>query len=177
MKRLVVSLAVAMAFAACSGGGQDAEKASDKEKSTETKTMENEPVDEAMPVIPQDVTLEVHAVGESMTEMKFEPKRLEVPAGANVTVTLVNKASSEAMIHNFVVIKAGSQEEVNEQAMKAGSDKDYIPENDNIIAATSMAQPGETVEVEFTAPTEPGTYQFICTYPGHAAMKGIFLVK
>ena len=177
MKRLVVSLAVAMAFTACSGGGQDAEKTADKEKSTETKTMENEPVEEAIPVTPQDVSLEVHAVGESMTEMKFEPKRLEVLAGANVTVTLINKASSEAMIHNFVVINFGAQEEVNEQALKAGSDKDYIPDNDNIIAATSMAQPGETVEVEFTAPTEPGTYQFICTYPGHAAMKGIFLVK
>jgi len=177
MKRLIAMMTVAALFTACSGGGEDAANTNDS-KATEPKTMEQDkPVKEEVNKEVEEVMLEVHAVGENMTEMAFEPKRLEVPAGANVTVTLINKATSEAMIHNFVVINAGTQKEVNEQAMEAGSANDFLPENDNIIAATSMANPGETVEVEFTAPSEPGTYQYICTYPGHAAMKGVFLVK
>ncbi len=39
-----------------------------------------------------------------------------------------------------------------------------------ILAHTPMSTPGETVQVTFTAPSEPGTYRYICTYPGHYVM-------
>lgn len=125
----------------------------------------------------QEVTLTVKSVGETMTEMAYEPTKLEAPAGSVVTLVLENTAKSEAMIHNVVVIKAGKQTEVSEAAFEVGAAGDFIPDNDNIIAATGLAKPGETVEVQFNAPSSPGTYQFICTYPGHTAMKGVFLVK
>lgn len=170
-------LVITAFMASCGGGEADSNKTT--EKSSEEKEMKMEetaPVEtETMEV--EEVSLEVKTTGELMTDMAFEPKRLEVPAGAQVKVTLVNTATSEAMIHNFVLINAGTQEEVATQALEAGPDADYIPENSNILAATSMANPGETVVVEFTAPTKAGTYQYICTYPGHTAMKGVFLVK
>ncbi len=164
-------------MASCGSGDADANKTQEKSTDqTETKMEETTPVKtETMEA--KEVSLEVKTTGELMTDMAFEPKRLEVPAGAKVKVTLMNTAKSEAMIHNFVLINAGTQEEVATQALEAGPDKDYIPENSNVLAATSMAKPGETVVVEFTAPTKAGTYQYICTYPGHTAMKGVFLVK
>ncbi len=125
----------------------------------------------------QEVIVKVKSVGETMTEMAYEPAKLEVPAGSVVTLVLENTAKSEAMIHNVVIIKAGKQTEVSEAAFEVGSAGDFIPDNDNIIAATGLANPGKTVEVKFNAPATPGTYQFICTYPGHTAMKGVFLVK
>lgn len=171
-------LAITAFMASCGGGESDANKT--MEKSSDEKEMkmeENQAPAKTETMEAKEVSIEVHAVGELMTDMAFEPKRLEVPAGAKVTVTLINKATSEAMIHNFVVINAGTQEEVATQGLEAGPDKSYIPENDNVLAATSLAHPGESAAVTFTAPAEPGTYQFICTYPGHTAMKGILLVK
>jgi azurin len=48
-----------------------------------------------------------------------------------------------------------------------------------VLASTKMAGGGETVEVTFTAPKEPGEYLYICTFPGHylAGMKGVLVVK
>ncbi|WP_417588998.1 plastocyanin/azurin family copper-binding protein [Owenweeksia hongkongensis] len=177
MKRIISMLVITAFMASCGSGDADANKTQEKSTDqTETKMEETTPVKtETMEA--KEVSLEVKTTGELMTDMAFEPKRLEVPAGAKVKVTLMNTAKSEAMIHNFVLINAGTQEEVATQALEAGPDKDYIPENSNVLAATSMAKPGETVVVEFTAPTKAGTYQYICTYPGHTAMKGVFLVK
>lgn len=174
MKRIISMLAVALVFSSCGGG--DSEEA--PAKKMEDKAVETEkPADKKPDEKPMAVTLEVKAVGETMTDMAYEPKRLEVAPGAMVTIKLVNTAAAEAMIHNFVVINFGKQDEVSQAGLAAGPDKDYIPENDNIIAHTPLAHPGETVEVQFKAPMETGTYQFICTYPGHTTMKGVLLVK
>ncbi|MFN5664281.1 MAG: plastocyanin/azurin family copper-binding protein [Bacteroidota bacterium] len=45
------------------------------------------------------------------------------------------------------------------------------------MAGSAVSQPAATVTVEFTAP-EPGTYTYICTYPGHwMAMQGTLIVE
>jgi azurin len=60
-------------------------------------------------------------------------------------------------------------------------DNDYIPQDlkNQILAHTALAGGGETVEVTFTVPQEPGSYQYICSFPGHYAsgMKGMLTVK
>ena len=46
-----------------------------------------------------------------------------------------------------------------------------------ILASTGLLDPGATEQVSFTAPA-PGTYQFVCTFPGHNfSMFGDFTVK
>ena len=48
-----------------------------------------------------------------------------------------------------------------------------------MIAATTLAGNGETVEVTFTVPKAAGSYPYVCTFPGHfqAGMKGTLEVK
>lgn len=49
-----------------------------------------------------------------------------------------------------------------------------------MLASTPLAGAGETVEVTFRAPsTAPGTYTFLCSFPGHfaAGMRGTLVVK
>ena len=48
-----------------------------------------------------------------------------------------------------------------------------------VIAKTSLAGPGERVQVTFTVPETPGEYPFICTFAGHyqAGMKGKLIVR
>ena len=47
-----------------------------------------------------------------------------------------------------------------------------------VISKTPMAGAGESTEVTFTAPG-PGTYPFVCTFPGHAVagMSGTLVVR
>ncbi len=172
MKRIILGLSVVVLAVAC--GPAESSEAPANEASQET--MET-PVEETAPAeAPAAMSFTVKTTGETMTDMAFAPKQLVVNAGAEVTITLTNEAESAAMVHNLVIINVGSQEEINTQAMEAGVDAEFVPENDNIIAATSLANPGEEVTVTFTAPAA-GTYQYICTYPGHASMKGILVVN
>ena len=47
-----------------------------------------------------------------------------------------------------------------------------------MLASTKLVGPGEVAEVSFKAPTAPGSYTYICTFPGHATtMKGMLVVK
>ncbi len=175
MKRLSFTAMALIFLAACSGPADEpaATTSPDSKQETEASEVEKEVTDD----LSDEVTLKLSTTGETMTDMAFEPKRLTVSAGAEVTLILENKASSAAMIHNAVIIEAGKQEAVIEKSLAAGPDNNYVGDSEFIIAATEMANPGETVEVKFTAPSEAGTYQYICTYPGHAAMKGILMVK
>jgi azurin len=123
-----------------------------------------------------EVTLE--ALGNTMAEMRYDKDQVSVPAGSQVKLTLVNKGENQAMMHNVVIAKEGSGQEVATAGIKAGKEKEYVDKSmDAVIAATKMSGPGETVELTFDAP-EPGTYTFLCTYPGHyPKMKGKFIVE
>ncbi len=150
MKRLFLILTLSFFAVSCQNAGQeeggdtqtDTEQNREAETGQEGLTNENENnITTTTTATGQDVTLNLYTVGEQMTTMQFEPTRLEVPAGSNVTIKLINKAKSEAMIHNAVFIEAGKQEAVVEEALKAGPEKDYTPESPFIIASTSLAKP------------------------------------
>ena len=115
--------------------------------------------------------------------MKFDVTSITAKPGERLRVVLksVGTAPKAAMAHNVVVLKKdASPTEFVTAAMNA-RDTDFIPadQKDKVIAATGLAGPGETVEVSFVAPKEPGTYPYICSFPGHYAvgMKGDLVVK
>ena len=115
--------------------------------------------------------------------MKFSVTSIEAEAGEEITIKLTTKSQipKTAMAHNVVVIdKDANVDEVAMASMQARGN-DYIAADykDQIVAATALAGGGETVEVTFTVPDQPGDYEFICTFPGHyqAGMKGVISVK
>lgn len=112
-------------------------------------------------------TITLRPVG---NEMKYETTEFSVPAGEQVKIIFQNVATSPAMQHNVVVLNSMEEEAVNrvgQAALAAGEAAGYIPTDEAIIAYTPMSKPGETVEVTFTAPSEPGDYKYLCTFPGH----------
>jgi uncharacterized protein len=121
-------------------------------------------------------SIEISSVGDTMA---YDKTLLEAKAGETVKLTMRNGAKSPAMIHNWVLIQPGSTDRVVMAALQAGQPKNYLPENSpDVIVHTKLLNPGETDSIEFKAPTTPGDYPFICTYPGHfALMKGILRVK
>ncbi|MSU73429.1 MAG: hypothetical protein EXS43_14005, partial [Opitutus sp.] len=50
---------------------------------------------------------------------------------------------------------------------------------DKVLAFVALLGPNETGEVTFTAPTKPGEYPFLCSFPAHCliGMKGVLVVK
>ncbi len=107
-------------------------------------------------------------------EMKYETTEFTVKAGTKVKLIMENVADIEAMQHNVVILKPGSNiQEVGMAAITAGESKGYIPEHQAVMFYTAIAQAGEKTEVEFIAPP-PGDYPYLCSFPGHfALMKGV----
>jgi azurin len=116
-------------------------------------------------------------------DMKYSVTSIPAKPGETLRIRLVSKGTlpKVAMSHNVVVLKAGAKQIEFANAAAMASTTGYIPADmkDQVLAATTMAGPGETVEVTFKVPAAPGSYPYICTFPGHfaAGMKGLIVVK
>ena len=54
----------------------------------------------------------------------------------------------------------------------------YVPQSPLILFASPLVDPGQTVTVQFRAPTQAGDYPFVCTFPGHwRLMNGLLTVR
>lgn len=115
--------------------------------------------------------------------MKFDVTRLTARPGESLRVRLtsIGTLPKAAMAHNFVLLITGTDVPAFAMAAAMARTTDFIPAKlkASVIASTSLAGAGETVEVTFKAPTKPGIYVFICSFPGHynAGMTGTLTVK
>ena len=136
------------------------------------------PSADAKPAVQAKVSSNVVELGAS-DEMKFDANEIRVQGGQKVTVKLTHTGQlpASSMGHNFVLLRKGV--DLQQFALKAmnASETQYIPAGDEVIAHTKVIGGGESTSVTFDAP-EPGTYQFLCTFPGHfAVMQGTFVVS
>jgi azurin len=106
-------------------------------------------------------------VGTLGDELAYDVVEIRARAGSEITIDFVNH--SGGMPHNIVFVYSNS--DINPVGLAAleASKTDYVPqdESDRIFGHTAMVGPGETVSVTIHVPEEPGTYPYICTYPGH----------
>lgn len=108
-------------------------------------------------------------------QLLFEQTLLTVKAGEEVTLTFDNISS---MPHNWVLVKPGASDQVAKDSLAAGADKGWLAKGPNVLASTKMVEPKNADTIKFKAPTTPGDYPYICTFPGHAMlMKGILKVQ
>ncbi len=169
MKLKLVLAAVAMSalFASC-GGEKKEEK---KEKVT---------LGSQKPAATKDANA-VNLALAGNDQMRYDKDEFTVQSGQEVTLTLrhTGKIGVDVMGHNFVLLKKGVNiPAFSANAAAAGKSNDWIPEDDkDVIVHSKMIGGGQSTSITFTAP-EPGTYDFICSFPGHSGlMKGKFIVK
>lgn len=122
---------------------------------------------------------ECSATVESTDAMKYTTSRLTVPASCKTfTVTLkhTGKLPVNVMGHNFVLGKAADIDGIVADGMKAGAGNDYVkPGDTRAIAASKLVGGGQstTVSIPVSQLKAGGTYNYVCTFPGHSAlMKG-----
>ena len=125
----------------------------------------------------QDNVLEI----EGNDQMQYNKTELRAKAGEPISLTLkhVGQSSKDIMGHNFVLLKPGTDiTQFGNDAVNA-KDNDYIPTEhaDEVIAHTKVVGGGESDTITIDA-LEPGTYDYICSFPGHyAVMKGQLIVE
>lgn len=129
-------------------------------------------------VINRDGVVEVILTGND--QMKYNLNEIRVKAGQKVKLTLkhIGQLDKNVMGHNFVLLKPGTDIPKFAQRASDAADNDYIPKDTKqVFVYTKMLGGGEVTSIEFEAP-EAGTYDFICSFPGHyVQMKGKFIVE
>jgi azurin len=100
---------------------------------------------------------------------------MSAPAGSTVIVNYTN--GSSVFQHNWVLVDFGTKDEVARDGGGHPDSSYVLPGDDRVFAIIALVEPGEVGEVRFQAPAA-GTYEFVCTFPGHNATKfGTFEVK
>ena len=117
-------------------------------------------------------------------DIKFSTNRITAKAGQRVRLEFENDG---VLLHDFTIsdmplaseMMIKEQPEHGESAEAEEHDEDMAGMGDEgDISIHMSAQQGDRFVVEFT-PTEPGTYTYVCTVPGHkeAGMIGEFIVE
>lgn len=121
---------------------------------------------------------------EMTSKLTFLPDTFSCAPGQRVVVRVTNTipAHTTEIAHTFVLLQSGvDPDDFGSEAGTALPENDYVPAKyrDRILARTRLVHPGETVEVEFTAPPQPGIYPIACTFPGHCilGMRGQLAVR
>ncbi|MFC4991772.1 PVC-type heme-binding CxxCH protein [Rubritalea tangerina] len=143
-------------------------------KKPEKKTQERHPFDQKKGL--QEVL--ITCVPE---RLMFDKKRFTVKAGQPVKLTLDNPDATQ---HNLLILDRGAS--VSEVGMAAnemakspeGMKKHFVPDDKRILFSTKLVGEHQKEVLRFIAPTKPGEYPFICSFPGHwSVMKGVMVVK
>ena len=117
-------------------------------------------------------------IGTVVEKLQFDVKEFTVKAGKQVKLTFANP---DFMPHNIVVVQPGAADEVGSAAILLGAegfDKEWVPENDKVLASSKLLDHQGEELMQFTAPSNAGDYEFVCTFPGHhLLMRGVMKVK
>ncbi len=117
----------------------------------------------------KNLDVPVIAIGTVPHRMIYDKESIAVQAGQPVEFRFSN---TDNMPHNFSIVLPGALEEVGLLAEATARDTDamarnYIPKSDKILLASRLLQSNENQALSFVAPSEPGVYPYVCTYPGH----------
>ena len=115
--------------------------------------------------------------------MKYSVSTIEASPGQPIIIELKNEGSlpKDAMGHNWILLKAGTDAAAYDKAASLAKSENYQPKAlaGQVLASIALLGPKERAVTSFNAPTAPGTYTFLCTFPAHfaAGMKGTLVVK
>ena len=175
--KIIVALGLLLFLVSC-GKDQQPNTPQSTSKETKLETTKNKTEDKTNVVL--DAKGVANVTITSNDGMRFDVRKINVSSGQKVRVTLTytGKLDKRIMGHNVVFLTNGVKPSAFAVKAAAARDNDYIPKGTTeVIAHTKMIGGGETTVIEFIAP-EAGTYNYICSFPGHyAMMKGKLIVE
>ena len=113
----------------------------------------------------------------SVPGLKFDIENIRVKVGSKIKLEFNNP---DDMLHNLLILKPGTADKIVQLALDLGlkgQGMSYVPDTDDVLWHTTLLQPENSEVIYFEAPTIPGDYVYICTFPGHGlTMRGILTV-
>ena len=115
--------------------------------------------------------------------LKFSVTRIEARPGEKLHIELRNEGTipKVAMGHNWILLKANKDVGAYAGVAAAAAKEDYEPKSlaADVLASIRLLGPKESADVTFDAPSVPGRYEYLCSFPAHSAagMRGVLLVK
>lgn len=112
--------------------------------------------------------------------LRYEPVALRARAGEPLALTLTNE---DVMPHNLVIVAPGQERTVGMASFSMLNDPDagkkhYVPDLDEVLFHIPVIDAGKEHTLTFRAPSQPGRYPYICTFPGHwQAMRGQLIIE
>ncbi|WP_441001372.1 plastocyanin/azurin family copper-binding protein [Fodinibius sp. SL11] len=192
---ILLSLSLLLFLLGC-GSGETSEREPDESQQAEEQKMEQPNT------MSQDVrTIDIIGIDEMKFAVESEMdditvgqttgkegnllllETIEVSPGEEIRIHLTTKSQlpPSAMAHNWILMVLGADANAYVSKASAARDQDYMPNelSDQVLFHTELVGGGGTTEVTFTAPSEPGDYEYLCSFPGHysAGMKGFLVVK
>ena len=120
---------------------------------------------------------------EGYDRMRYSKEEITVAPGTSVELTMktISDIPKSQMAHNWVLLKKDTDVDAFVNLCDQYKDNDYIAPalTSKILAHTGLLGGGEQETITFKAPSEPGRYTYVCTFPGHymAGMKGTLIVQ
>ena len=87
------------------------------------------------------------------------------------------------MQHNVVIFKRGNITTYEKELFGSLNEpnaqlRGFVPDSPNVLLASRLLNSKESTVLAFDAPTEPGDYPFVCSFPGHwLTMRGVLKVE
>lgn len=100
--------------------------------------------------------------------LEFLPALIAARAGTRVVLRYVNGGD---LPHNLAIVRDEADIDMLVNAAYEAQGTGFIPVDmaDRMIAYTPLLSPGDSVDLELVVPP-PGSYTYICLFPGHANM-------
>jgi len=127
---------------------------------------------ERRPAAFRDLSVRTVAIKAVPGAMQYDVKEIKAKPGEVLEITLAN---GDTMQHNLLVVLPGKMAEIGVAADKmgetpAGKARHFVPDSAAVIAVMGLVDPGRSGRMFLAVPRKPGTYQYVCTYPGHWRM-------
>lgn len=112
--------------------------------------------------------------------LQFMTKRLTVRSNERLTLTMKNP---DLVPHNFVLLRPGTLQAIGEKINKliaepGAAARHYVPDSPDVLVWTDMIPPRQEFTIHFNAPSTPGEYPYLCSFPGHwQVMHGVLVVE
>ena len=115
--------------------------------------------------------------------LRFDVTKITASPGQALHVQLTNQGTlpKAVMGHNWILLDGGIEASAYAMAAASAAAEHYQPKalGTHVLASIPLLGPKENGDVTFNAPSKPGTYTFLCSFPGHfqAGMRGVLIVK
>jgi putative heme-binding domain-containing protein len=112
--------------------------------------------------------------------LSFTPNLLKARAGEPLKLVFTNP---DEVPHNWVLVRPETLPHVGDLSNKLIADpqavlRHYVPPSDDVLVYSDIVPPLQSFEIYFNAPSAPGQYPFLCTFPGHwMVMNGQLVVE